>query len=271
MTGNLSTRPESAFAQPAGLAALRACPSFHEACARMLYLVENRRSLGLVVGPAGCGKSDLLELVHQAIPGQGVVLDMATLDAASFGWKLAAELGLAPRADQPAACTWQRVEDHLHGQSRSGQPLTLLLSRLDLADPGSLRCLERLMGTAVGSGHITVLAAGQDPLPLELRDLMQRYADMRIELGPLCIEELRLYLEHLTGFYQLASFDEGAIDGLHRLTGGLLRDVRRCALLALLAAESQQQPVVSEEMIVSIEDELPNGARTIPSAELLYS
>jgi hypothetical protein len=271
MPASVPFRPEAAFERGADLPALRRCPSIDEALSRMMYLAEHRRPLGIVCGPPGCGKSDLLQLVFGELRGQGVLLDMATIESGLFGWTLAAALGLGPCWSQPPWMAWRRVEDHLQGRCRSGRPLTLLLNRLDLADAHTLQCVERLMAPVHEGASVSVLAAGQLPLPLGLHELMRRQADVRIELGPLGPEEVRLYVEGLTRQQGLPAFDKASITALHARTGGRLRDLRRCALLALLAAETEECPAISPELVALAAEELPGRVDASAAVDLLYS
>ena len=69
-----------------------------EALARLHFLVDHRRRLGLLEGPAGCGKTMLMDIAGR-IRQQGrqvVTMNLMGLDAGEFLWRLAAGLGANP-------------------------------------------------------------------------------------------------------------------------------------------------------------------------------
>src|SRR5262245_38473518 len=76
-------------------------PTHAEACARIEYLVDQHRRLGLLVGAAGAGKSMTLAHVSRKLDRQRhrcVTLSTLGIDYDEFMWKLASRLGATLRA-----------------------------------------------------------------------------------------------------------------------------------------------------------------------------
>ena len=74
-------------------------PTHEEALARLHFLVENHRRLGLLFGASGFGKSLLLEVFAEQLrrSGQAVAkLNLVGLDSMEMLWQLAVGLGLNP-------------------------------------------------------------------------------------------------------------------------------------------------------------------------------
>ncbi len=79
-------------------------PSHEEAVARLLFIVEQHRRLGVLVGEAGTGKSMLLAVLKRAVQraqGQVINVNVAGRSGDEVVWELAAGLRHSPRPDDP--------------------------------------------------------------------------------------------------------------------------------------------------------------------------
>ena len=75
-------------------------PTHEEALARLQFLVEEHRTLGLLLGEAGTGKSLILEILARSlgrVGRQSAKLSLAGLDPHGFLWQLAGQLGVEIR------------------------------------------------------------------------------------------------------------------------------------------------------------------------------
>src|SRR5262245_61503632 len=91
-------------------------PTHEEALARLSFLVEHRRRLGLLFGAAGCGKSLVLEIFARQMRRRGVQVANVSLlgvDVREFLWLAAADLGANPEGRDEAFRLWRRVLDRL--------------------------------------------------------------------------------------------------------------------------------------------------------------
>ena len=91
-------------------------PTHEEALARLHFLVEQRRRLGLLLGPEGSGKSLLLELLANDLRRHGPVVACVNLTGISGDemlWSLLAQFGRnIDRCDQTPVL-WRALSDRL--------------------------------------------------------------------------------------------------------------------------------------------------------------
>src|SRR5215467_2278919 len=74
-------------------------PVQEEALARLHFLTEEQRRLGLLLGPRGCGKTLTLEVFARALrrtSAQVTNVNLLGIDLHEFLWLTAAELGINP-------------------------------------------------------------------------------------------------------------------------------------------------------------------------------
>lgn len=229
--------------------------SHDEALARMEYLVEQSRTLGLVVGESGIGKTCLLEAFarDRKRRGEGVIsVSLAQVDAREFLWSLAAELGLNPADEEDAFRLWRRVNDRL-SERRYQQLRTLLIGDdAHLVSETTLVALNQLLQQAGAESRFTVLLAMRPGAPA-IVSALEEYVDLQIELAPWDEAEtaafLRLRLDGAGGSQDI--FDPRAIARLHTLSRGVPRVVRRLAELSLAAGAVCRQKTIDERTVES--------------------
>jgi type II secretory pathway predicted ATPase ExeA len=219
-----------------------------EAFARLEYLVEQQRTLGLLTGPAGTGKSLLLSKLHRHFSRSAhriARVDLAGLAGDELLWELAAALNLGPAVNESKLSLWRRLNDELTGLRLARRHAAFLVDHAERAQPDCLPVLQRLiqLGTAAAAGMTIIIAtrpALVDGHTAGVFTTLQERADLRIALAPLDPVATRLYLEaalrRAGGTRDV--FAPGAFDELHRLTRGVPRAINRLCDLALLAAKS---------------------------------
>lgn len=251
-------RDVNPFEDGSATAALRGLPAFEEALARLLHTAEHGRPFGIVRGPAGSGKSQLLECIAQELRECGQI-DLRRSSAGEFVDQLGDELGVAPAAKTRG---WKDVEDALTGRAHAARPTLLLLDHLDAADSELIRQVERLLAVAEASaGWCTVLAAGRVP-SAEVEAIARRHGELRIELGPFEAAETAQFLQQVVLQSDCPPFTEEAAAAVHDATGGLLRDILRLGRLALFAASTEEADEVTAQTVWMVTGELssPRGA-----------
>lgn len=246
------------FEDGSALRLLRGLPPFEEALARLLHLAEHGRPCGIVRGPAGVGKSTLLEFVSSEFRRSGVEsgqIDLRRIDSSEFPWKLACELGVAPSTTEASPC-WRLVEDALLGRAVASRLTILLIDHLETADALLARNMERLMALAsAASGWCTILGAGRLDSPT-VDQLVTEHSELRIELPVLEAGETDEFLRRVAEETGCVPFDRGARRAIHQRTQGLVREIVRLGRLAHLARVVDNAAVVSEEMVTMVAGEL---------------
>lgn len=250
------------FEDDSALAGLRGLPSFEEALARLLHTAEHGRPFGIVRGPAGTGKTELLNCVafesRQAGQECGQI-DLRRCSADEFAWRLACELGAAPMSTDPQRC-WRSVEDTIMGRALARRPTLLLFDHLDAADTALTQQLQRLLAIAHASaGWCMVLCAGCAE-HAGVETIARQHADLRIELGPLHESEVCELLQHIVDRSGCAPFTLAAMRAIHTHTGGLVRNILHLGRLCLLARLAEEITEVTDEIVSTAAGEVPTAA-----------
>lgn len=239
------------FEDGTALGALRGVPAFEEALSRLLYLAEHGRPCGIVRGPAGSGKSPLLECVIGELRCGGQEcgeIDLRRTSADEFSWRLACELGTAPSRSDHRWC-WRLIEDALRGRALAGRMTILTLDHLGEQGTDLLAELQRLLAIAEASaGWVTVLCAARSELRA-VDHFVHAHSELRIELGPLDVDETGEFLRRVVETTGCCPFDEESVGALHAHSRGVLRDLMTLCRLAILARSGEETPHVTAEIV----------------------
>lgn len=248
-----------------GASGLIEVPPHEEALARLGYLVEQRRRFGLMLGPAGTGKSLVLDAAAdeaKRIGREVAVLDLFGIDSHDLLWKLAVTLRLGPTERWSHATLWRAVTDHWHALHSARLPSVLLLDHLERAEADCLNLIERLLRLdVVNDGCLTVLAAArEDDDGLLLSELAEQ-SDLRIELPCLDRQETATFVREL--LFNAGRPDEmfhrDAIETLFDLSCGSPREIVRLCQLAWIAAERDSLDRIDSVMLLDVASELPRA------------
>jgi general secretion pathway protein A len=240
------------FEDGSAAASLRGLPGFEEALARLLHTAEHGRPFGIVRGPAGTGKSQLLECLGRELR-QYVGVDLRRSSAGEFVDQLCDELGVNHTAQ---ARSWKGIEDVLLGRAHAARPTVLLLDHLEAADSELIAQVERLLAVAdAAAGWCSVLAAGRIPSP-DVAAIARRHGELRIDLEPFAEDETMLFLQQVVSSRGCHPFTGEAAAAMHEATGGLFRDIVRLGRLALFAVSTDGAPSVSAETVWMVAGEL---------------
>ena len=233
-----------------------------EVLARLQFLVDQQRQVGLMVGPEGTGKTYLLAVLADHCRRDGAAVAQVNLigvAAEEFPALLADGLGLHVRAGTSAVGLWQQLADHLIAERYQRRRTVVLLDDIDQAAAGVGSLAARLAALEPARApRVTLVATcrpeGWQRVPAQLAVL----AELRIELT--CWEPSDT-ADFLAGALRRANlaadfFDPGAIGRLHELSRGVPRRVCRLADLALLAAAGQQAARIDAEMVEAAQEHL---------------
>ena len=144
-----------------------------EALARLEYLVDAHRRLGVLLGEAGVGKSLTLRVAARRLARKGCAV--AAIDTAGLGtrellWQIAAGLGAAPRDDAEVVQLWRLIADHVTENRLQQTNTVLLVDDAGQAGPDVMTQLVRLarLDPTPAARWTIVLAAEREPSrPLE--------------------------------------------------------------------------------------------------------
>jgi len=237
-------------------------PVHEEALARLHFLVDERRRLGLLLGEQGSGKSLLFTVFAEELRrlgSQAARLNLMGLDQQEMLWTVAAELGMNPDRALPVGALWQMLADRVAANRYQQLATVILLDDADQTDPAVLAAVARLtqIETAADSRLTVILAAQPDGVKRLGRSLLER-AELRIDLGPWEPADTEAYLK--TSLAQAGCshpvFDDPAIDRLHELGQGIPRRISQLADLALLAGAGRRLHQIDAETIDSVYREL---------------
>lgn len=237
-------------------------PTHEEALARLHFLVEERRRLGLLVGAAGCGKSLLLEvfaeqLREMACPTASVSLvgigpcELLSLLASCF------DLNLASNLSQGAL--WRAVCDRL-AEYRFQQTATAIL--LDDADEADSRTLDQVLRLVQHENspeaRLTLVLAGRPERLGRIGSRLLELAELRIDVAEFEQSDTADFVRHslAEAGREAEIFDPAALERLHALAHGVPRRVSQLADLALLAGAGENLPSIDAGMVDSVYHEL---------------
>lgn len=255
---------EQPFAREQGPQAYVASAPHEEALARLHYLVESKRRLGLLLGMPGNGKSFMLAVLarqRRAAPGQSVRLSLQGLPPHEFLWQLAARLGLHPEQTAGAFELWRALSDRLAENQCQRLPTLLLLDDVDLAPRETLEQVVRLARTeANGPNYLTLVVTSQPQRTGCLGRELLELAELRIDLGTWELADTEQFvgacLARAGHHGKNSVFSPEALFRLHELSEGAVRRVALLADLALLAAAGGKLPQVDAHTIEAVYEEL---------------
>lgn len=247
--------------------------AFQSAINKLRYAIENGRAAGVVAGPAGVGKTLLVETLRQQLGEQYqpfvrvVFPQMTDRDLLVY---LAEQFG-APPADPPRYTieeSLRRLEYILADNvSRKRHAIVVVDEAHLLEDSGLLEPLRLLLNLgAIGAPPFTLLLVGQPTLgPIVQRHGgLDERVDIKVLLPALSASETADYIAHRLEAAGATReiFAADALKTAHQLTGGVPRRINRLCDLALLVGFANGQHTIDAESLHAIHGELV----TVPAA-----
>ena len=243
------------------------CESHEGAVLKLRYAVENRRGAVVLAGPAGVGKTMLVQILRSELPetvGPRVHLVFPQMSSRDLLVYLAEQIG-APPADPPRHTVEEsvrRLEFFLGQNANQGRHALVVIDEAHLLeDCGALETLRLLLNfEAAGRPLLTLILIGQMGLVSSISRLP--CLDERVAVKAL----LRAFTPQETEGYvrrrlELAGakreiFTADAIEALHYLGHGVARQINRLGDLALLVGFADQLPQITAQQIESVSEEL---------------
>lgn len=236
--------------------------SHDEALARLEYLVDARRRLGVLLGESGVGKSLVVRVAAERLARKGAVV--ATIDVAGSGprdflWQLASALGAAPRDTTDTVHLWRLVADRL-AENRLQQTSTMLVvDDAGQAGPDVLVQLARLTRLDLNSSaRWTIVLAAEPNQAARWNETLREQVDLRIDLEPWSETDTIGYLQtSLVDAGRLDPvFEHDALVAIYELTQGVPRCVVRLADLSLVAGAAAEVERVDAHVVRSAHGEM---------------
>ncbi|NQT14333.1 MAG: AAA family ATPase [Planctomycetes bacterium] len=237
-------------------------PTHEEALARLHFLVDYGRRLGLLMGEPGSGKSFLLEMFAGELAERG--LPVARVNLMGVGpremlWLVAGELGLNPSCELPIPSLWRLVTDRLKEYRYQKMDVALLLDDADRASEEVLVQVARLaQSDRSPDAQLTIVVSGCPGRIGRLGESLLEQTELRIDVAswePRDTEGfVQASLERAGG--RSALFADPAIERLHELGEGIPRRVNQLADLALLAGAGRELEEIDVETVESVFREL---------------
>lgn len=235
--------------------------AYEEALARMHFLVEGHWRLALLLGPAGIGKSLLLQQFAGELRQQHVQVgrvDLRGRETDEVLWQIASGLGLNPSESASHAHLWRLLADRLAENRLQQLGTVLLLDNVDRAPREVHEQIVRLLqidGSA--DARVSVIASAQSIGISDLATLLP-LVELRIELEPWTLEESQQYIAQslVREGCQRKIFSYEALVRLHEISAGNPRKLNHLAELALIAGAGSELPQIDTHTIEAVEYEL---------------
>ncbi len=234
---------------------------------KIRYAIEARRSAAILSGPAGLGKTLLIQqlrghLAEQFAPFVHVVFPQMPPDQllAYLAAELGATDGQSPGTSIEASV--RAIQEHLRQNTQQGQHAVVAIDEAHLLeDPRILEALRLLLNfDADGQSALTLLLAGQTSLlpHLDRRPDLEQRIDVKCLLRLLSMEETISYVNHrlAAAGARRAIFEDDALEALFHLTHGTPRQINRLCDLALLVGFAEEVPAIGATQIEAVSEEL---------------
>ncbi len=234
-----------------------------EALARLDYLVQHRQRIGLLIGPAGTGKSLLLEVFSAQLRrcGQPVVqISVAGAKRSELLWDLLEGLGRMPTPQSPSCLLWQQLFDRFREAWWVGQPVVILFDQMESVSKEGGETISRLLGCINRpEWTVTVVLAGRWEILSQLGRSLLDQVDLQMVVEPWELPDTQRYVQEALRRAGRSEpiFTAEAVQRLHELSRGIPRQINRLANLALLAGALEGLPQIGPELIEAVYAQLP--------------
>jgi type II secretory pathway predicted ATPase ExeA len=237
-------------------------PTHEEALARLHFLVDYGRRLGLLIGEPGSGKSFLLEMFAGELGERGLPVAKVNLmgvDRSEMLWLIAGELGLNPNCELTFPSLWRLVTDRLKEYRYQKMDTVLLLDDADRASEEVLVQVVRLAQfDRSPEAQLTMVASGCPGRIGGLGESLLEQAELRIDVSPWEPSDTEGYLQAslARAGRQSALFADPAVERLHELGEGIPRRINHLADLSLLAGAGRELEEIDVDTVESVFREL---------------
>ena len=237
---------------------------------KLRYAIENRRGAALLSGEVGSGKTLLVQRLAAQLPKTcqpmaHVVFPL--LSTAELMAYIADELS-GQRTEQPPAVSHSLrvIEQCLAEAAQQNRQVILAIDEGHLlASQGTLETLRLLLNLRPQEPTtLMLLLVGQSGLLSAVSrfpELDERFG-VKCLLRPFAMEDSASYVQHRlqAAGATKAIFEPKAVEALHYLSHGSVRQINRLADLSLLIGFAEQREVINAAQVEAVAEELVAAA-----------
>ncbi len=237
-------------------------PTHEETLARLHFLVDNRRRLGLLVGPAGCGKSlTLCAFADQRRRAGDLAcrISLFGLGVDEFLAAVACELGVNASPEANESALWRTIEDRLTVRRLERRATVFLLDDVDRADFRLQTALVRLAQRDwQPEALLTIVVACRTEDYACVNSRLADLIELRAEIELWGEEDTAEFLRKRTAGANRKKpiFSNEAAARLHVLSQGVPRLASQLADLALVAGAGRELDQIDGEAVEAVYQEL---------------
>ncbi len=228
-----------------------------EAFSRLSYVVEEKKSCGVLTGAYGTGKTLVLKSLERRFKKKGYVFSFVTnprLDDLGL-LKIILHNFTGYNVPKQKEDVLMGIERFLRDTFQDGKHVVVAIDEAQLIDDEKVfEELRLLLNFQTETRFLlTLILCGQPELKEKLdsnKQFSQRVT-LSYRLKPLDLEETRRYVEHRLEVAGLKEniFDDRAMELLYERSGGIPRWINNIANMSMLAAYSKGEKTVTEALV----------------------
>lgn len=239
--------------------------SADEALARIEFLVENRRSVGAVVGASGVGKTSILRNFASSIPRLAGVPNIEAVRISMLGLgegDLLVELSrflCGGSGVSKSGSAWHRLCDYFLAATQEGTQTVLLVDDIESSSPAAEDDLNRLISV---SFPLTVIFAVDSQFTASVSRSLWEHCVLQIELPAWEQVQTTVFLDWTARRLGRSTplFSTAAAHRIHEYSGGIARRIVQLADIALVAGAVAQASIVDLDCLDQVAQELPKSS-----------
>lgn len=246
-----------------------------EALANLVYAVRSQKGMVLITGEVGMGKTTTTYLLESRIGDAAklVVVRRVPATPRQLLWQVAGQLGFRPRGSENRAQLFDMIEEGLQFERDRNRIVMIIVDEAQALPLPVLDEIRLLSNMETETYKLCqVLLIGQSELREMLRTPRLEPLRQRIILAhhirPLQRPDTGRYIEHRLSRASAVHptrvrFDGAALDELHAMTGGIIRQINVLADKCLLVASVKQRCEIDRELVRDASEHMVFGPETL--------